>query len=144
MKDNSITFITYPVLDEIKADTVFPTLDEWDGETVMVPAECIKQDPDDYFIFKVKGNLMYPQYLDGDNLLILKQDTTNYSGQLAVVVCGNESAVLSIVKYNMDEDWEYFLPINPDFNSNEIGNGIPGRFHILGIPTLMLRDINNI
>ncbi len=138
MKDNSTKFYTFPVLDEIMADTVFPTLDEWDGETEMVPAEYIKQDPNDYFVIKVKGDSMYPQFQEDDKVLVFKQDATNYSGQTAVVVYGNETAMLHKVEYRKNEDWVRLVPTNVNSFPVEIQDRNSENFQILGIPKLLL------
>ncbi len=138
MKENSTNFITYPVLDEIKANTVFSTLDEWDGETEMVSAECIEQNPNDYFVLKVKGDSMYPQFQEGDKVLVLKQDTTNYSGQVAAVVYGGEPAMLSKVEYRKNENWVYLVSTNPNSVPKKIEDRGSEHVHILGIPKLLL------
>ncbi len=141
MNNNSTNFVIYPVLDEIKADTVFPTLEEWNGETEMVSAECIKQDPDDYFVLKVKDDSMHPQFQEGDKVLVLKQDATNYSGQTATVVYGNEIAILRKVEYRKGEDWVRLVPTNVNSFPVEIQDRNAENFQILGIPKQLIRNL---
>ncbi len=141
MNNNSTNYVIYPVLDEIKADTVFPTLDEWNGETEMVSAECIEQDPDDYFVLKVKSDSMHPQFHEGDKVLMLKQSAPDYSGQTAAVVYGNEAAMLRKVEYRKNEDWVRLVPTNVNSFPVEIQDRNAENFKILGIPKRLIRDL---
>ncbi len=141
MKNNSTNYVIYPVLDEIKADTVFPTLDEWNGETEMVSAKCIEQDSNDYFILKVTDNSMYPQFQEGDKVLVLKQDATNYSGQTAAVVYGNEAAMLRKVEYRKNEDRIRLVPTDVNSFPIEIQDRNAENFQILGIPKQLIRNL---
>ena len=39
-----------------------------------------------FFVLCIKGDSMYPQYQDGDKVLILRQSTVNYSGDVGAVI----------------------------------------------------------
>lgn len=62
---------------------------EWEVEdhTIAIPDEYLKgHKSDGFFVLKVKGDSMYPAYQEGDTVLVLKQSTLNYSGQVGVIL----------------------------------------------------------
>jgi len=66
-----------------------------------------------YFGLKVQGNSMYPKYLHGDTVLLLKQDTCESGNDCAVFVDG-ESATLKQVHLYPDGSLE-LRPLNPSY-----------------------------
>ena len=67
--------VSFPVGGDIAAGFDHVALDDWDGDVVELPASYLKTRPrEDYFVLRVRGESMYPTYLDGDLVLILKQD----------------------------------------------------------------------
>ena len=80
----------------------------------------------EYFALRVKGDSMYPVYLDGDTV-IFRKATTCRSGDDCVVYIGESDATLKRVKLNDDGSIE-LRPINPNyppriFTSDEVKAG---------------------
>ena len=84
---------------------------------------------------------MYPDYQDGDKVLVLKQSTLNYSGQVGVVIYNDDMGTLKRVEYKMGEDWMKLIPINPTFPPIKITNEELEHCRVLGIPKLLIREI---
>ncbi len=136
--------VTFPVIGEVAAGYDHLAYEDWDGEVVDIPASYLKGRPmSDYFVLSVCGDSMYPLYIEGDKVLILKQDTMNYSGQIGAVLYDNECATLKRVEYVTGENWMKLIPVNPNYPPKRIENEELERCHIIGIPKLILREIDN-
>lgn len=69
-------------------------------------------DEGQYIGLKVKGNSMFPKYLDGDTIIIKVQPDCE-SGQDAVVyVNGYDATLKKVIKYN---DGIMLQPLNPEY-----------------------------
>lgn len=96
----------------------------------------------DYFVLRVSGDSMFPLYQDGDLVLVLKQDVTEYSGQIAVVLYDDDKATLKRVEYSRGENWLNLVPVNPQFPPISINGESLNHCKILGIPRLLIRRTN--
>ena len=107
-----------PVLGRIPAgipiDMIEDILDYED-----IPAEMIKGNKE-YFGLRVKGDSMEPNYLDGDTLIVLKQDSCE-SGQDCIVAVNGDDATFKRVFIN--DNGLTLQPLNnkyqPLFYTNE-------------------------
>lgn len=135
-------YTTFPVIGEVAAGYDSPALEEWEGETVDIPNSYLRgRDKSEFFVLKVKGDSMYPEYQSGDKVLVLKQSALNYSGQVGVVLYDSELATLKKVEFIKGEDWMRFVAINPAFPPRTIYNEELELCRVLGIPKLLLREI---
>lgn len=134
--------VTLPVLVEVAAGYNQMPLENWEGERIEIPRAYLHRRPQsDYFAMRVRGDSMYPDYRDGDVLLVLKQSTLNRSGEVGVVVYGDNEATLKKVEYVQGEDWLKLIPINPQFPPRTITGVDLEQCCILGVPTLLLREL---
>lgn len=137
-------YTTYPVIGEIAAGYDKICLEDWSGETIDVPNSYLKGNKKtDFFVLCVKGDSMFPTYQDGDKVLILKQSTLNYSGQIGAVIYDDDYATLKKVEYIQDEDWIRLVPVNPLYKPVDIQNEDLEHCRILGIPKLVIREIKD-
>lgn len=135
--------ITFPVIGEIAAGYDNIALEDWSGETVEIPFSYLKgRKREDYFVLSVKGNSMYPKYINGDKVLILKQSTLNRSGDIGAIMYDDELATLKKVEYVMGEDWLRLVPINPEYEPKTIQGENLEHCRIIGIPKLLIREID--
>lgn len=85
-----------------------------------------------YFGLRVKGNSMEPDYLDGDTLILLKQDDCESGDDCVVMVNGDDGTFKRVFK---NENGIILQPLNPSYApmvySNEDIKNLPVR--ILGI-----------
>lgn len=135
-------FVTYPVIGDIAAGYDKLADSNWTGETVDIPLSYLKgRAREDFFVLRVKGNSMYPLYHDGDRVLILKQATLNRSGEIGAVLYDDEIASLKKVEYVNGEDWMLLIPINPEFAPEKIEGERLCHCRIMGIPRLLIREM---
>ena len=136
--------VTFPVLVDVAAgyDRPAQRLQNWEGEKIEVPRSYLHgRNPEDYFAMRVVGDSMYPDYQDGDVLLILRQDYLDRSGQIAVVIYDGEDATLKKVEYVPGENWMKLLPINPQYPPRTITGVDLDQCRIFGLPKVLVRDI---
>ena len=137
-------YVTFPVIGEIAAGYDSIALEEWEGDTTDIPVSMLHgRKPEEYFVLKVKGDSMYPLYMENDKVLILKQPTLNYSGQVGAVLYDGEYATLKKVEFVPGEDWMRLTDINPNIPPKMIEGSDLERCEIMGIPKLLIRDIEN-
>lgn len=137
--DNNVSF---PVIGELAAGYEHIAMEDWSGETIEIPESYLKgRKREDYLVLSVKGDSMYPHYQNGDKVLILKQDCINESGDVAAVIYDGEYATLKKVEYKKDA--VRLLPLNPEYMPKEISGADLEQFKIIGIPRLLVRDIED-
>ncbi len=137
-------YTTFPVIGEVAAGYDYPAIEDWEGDTVDIPDEYLcGRRKDEFFVLRVKGDSMYPDYQDGDKVLVLKQTTLNYSGQVGVVLYDNELATLKKVEYKQGENWMRFIAINPTVPPKLIENEDLELCRVLGIPKMLIREIHH-
>ncbi len=135
-------YTTFAVIGEVAAGYDSIAIEDWEGETIDIPNSWLRgRSKDEFFVLKVKGDSMYPTYQDGDKVLVLKQTTLNYSGQVGVILYDDEYASLKKVEFKMGEDWLRMVPINPSYPIKKIDGVELEHCRILGIPKLLIRDI---
>ncbi len=66
-----------------------------------------------YFGLKVKGDSMYPKYLDGDTVILRKQSTCDSGDDCAVMVNGDDSTLKKVI-FHEDGSMEIH-PLNPSY-----------------------------
>lgn len=134
--------VTYPVIGEVAAGYDKIAVEDWDGDTVEIPTEYLKgRRPDEFFVLRVKGDSMYPIYIDGDKVLILKQSTVNNSGDVGVVIYDDDCGTLKKVEFVKGEDWLELIPINPMYRPERIEGEKLEHCNVIGIPKLLIREI---
>lgn len=93
------------------------------------------------FVLKVKGNSMYPLFLDKDLVLVHKQSHVD-SGTIAVVLYNGDEATVKKVVYKQGENWLDLVPTNPEYMTKHIENEELEQCHVIGkVISLVLRKI---
>ncbi len=134
--------VTFPVIGEIAAGYDNIAVEDWGGETVEIPISYLHgRKKEEYIVLSVKGDSMYPLYMDGDKVLILRQSTLNRSGEIGAVLYDSDYATLKKVEYVMGEDWMKLIPINPEYQPKTITGPDLEQCRIIGIPRLLIREI---
>lgn len=134
--------VEFPVIGEVAAGYDHLAVEEIDGDRVTIPRAYLKGRPtSEFFVLRIKGDSMYPLYMDGDLVLVLRQSTCNYSGQIAVVVYDDEAASIKRVEYVMGQDWMRLVPLNVQFPPVKIEGEKLEHCKVLGIPQLLIREL---
>ena len=134
--------VTFPIIGEIAAGYESIAVEDWSGDTISIPQEYLRgRKQDEFFVLSVHGDSMYPLYMDGDKVLILKQSTLNRSGDIGAVMYDDEHATLKKVEYVMGEDWMNMIPINPEYQPKRKEGADLESCRVLGIPWVLIRDL---
>ena len=135
--------ISFPVIGEIAAGYDHFAVEDWSGETIDIPISYLGgRSQKEFFVLSVKGDSMYPLYMDGDKVLILRQSTLNYSGEIGAIVY-DDCATLKKVEYVKGEDWLKMIPINPQYPPKKIEGVDLEECRVLGIPKMLIREIDD-
>lgn len=106
-----------------------------------IPMECIEDIIDteeisadmlkggkQYFGLKIKGNSMYPDYLDGDTIILEKTDDCESGDECCVMINGSDGTFKKVIK---NENGIILQPLNseyqPMFYTNEQIKSLPVR-----------------
>ncbi len=135
----STTF--FPVIGEIAAGFDHIALDEWDGDVVEIPTSYMKGDRDEYFVLRIKGDSMYPLYMDGDRVLIHKQDTVDYGGQIAAIMYDDDLSTLKRVEITSDGAMR-LIALNPMVPPIKIEGERLEHCRIIGVPKILIRSMD--
>ena len=81
---------------------------------VEVPDTYLKgRKPEDFCAIHVRGDSMYPDFRDGDIVLVLKQNTMNHSGEIGVISYCDDEITIKRINYVQSEDWLELVPLKP-------------------------------
>lgn len=134
--------VTFPVIGEVAAGFEHIAAEDWSGDTVDIPTAYLHGRPkSDYMVLTVTGSSMYPLYLEGDKVLVLKQPTLNRSGDIGLIRYDGENATLKKVEFVDGEDWMKLLPLNPEYPPRTITGADLEQCSVIGIPRLVIREI---
>lgn len=135
--------VTFPVIGEIAAEYDEIAVEDWSGDTVDIPTSYLKgRKKEDFFVLSVHGDSMYPMYLNGDKVLILKQNTLDHSGDVGAILYEGECATLKKVEYVQGEDWLRLVPINPEYQPKLIEGPDLELCRVIGVPRVLVREID--
>lgn len=138
----SAKFVSFPVIGEIAAGYEHYADEDWTDGNIDIPETWLKgKQKDNYFVLRVSGDSMYPQFQEGDIVLVLKQTTMDYSGQIGVVMYDDDKATLKRVEFVVGEDWMKLSPINPQYPPMIVRDEKLEHCRVLGIPKILMRNI---
>ncbi len=134
--------VVFPVIGEVAAGFEHIAVEDWTGDKIEVPRSMLRgRKKEDFFVLSVVGDSMYPLYLPGDKVLVLKQSTVNHPGDVGVIRYDGDKASLKKLEYAAGENWLRMVPINPLYPPQTITGADLERCEIIGIPTLLVREI---
>ena len=132
--------VRFPVLGDVAAGFDRIALTDWEGATAEFPRSALGGRPaEDYLALRVCGDSMYPFYLDGDVVLVLRTPALERDGQVALVRYDGENATLK--KVEQLQDGLRLVPLNPIYPPRTISGVDLEQCSILGIPRLLLRNV---
>lgn len=138
----SIPAITYPIIGEVAAGFGSEAIEEETGDYEQIPVEWLRgRKQDEFFVLRVKGDSMYPNYMDGDRVLVLRTPTVE-SGTIAVVLYDGQSATLKKVNYVYGEDWMELEPLNREYAPKRIEAADLEQCRVLGEVKRLIRVIS--
>ena len=137
-------YTTFPVIGDVAAGYDRYAVEDWNGDTVDIPNSYLKgHDRSEFFVLKVVGDSMFPEYHDGDKVLIKRQPSMDHSGQVGVVLYKGDESTLKQVIYAQGEDWMTLAPINTTYPPKKITGADLESCRVLGVPKLLIREISD-
>ena len=118
--------ITIPIYGSIPAGVPLEAIQDIQGEAD-IPAEWTKGDKE-FIALKVKGDSMYPKYLDGDVVIIQVQSDCESGQDCACYVNGYEATLKTVYKNIGSIELK---PVNPNYAPKTYKH--PGEVEIVGI-----------
>ena len=129
-----IGIIDFPVIATVRAGYGGELVEYDTGETLQIPVEMLhRRSADEFMVFQIKGDSMYPRLFDGDKVLVLRTESVD-SGKTAVVVYNGDEATVKRVEYREGEDWLDLVPANPAYP----------RKHIMGADLSLCRVVGEV
>lgn len=130
-----------PVIGKIRAGYNGIAVEEFLDDIQEIPQSIVKcYQWKDLFVLEVTGNSMYPQFLEGDRVLVHRQTSVN-SGDIAVVLYNGDEATVKQVRYVNGEDWVELIPKNPEYPTKRIENADLELCRVLGKVIYLFRKI---
>lgn len=134
--------VTFPVITSVAAHYDGVSIDESAaGEKIEVPRAYLKgRKAEDFCAMRVRGDSMYPDFRNGDIVLVLKQSTMNHSGEIGVISYGDDEMTIKRINYVDGEDWLELVPLNPAYPPRRIEGVDLESCHVIGIPRVLVRE----
>lgn len=131
----------YPVIGEVAAGFGCEAIEEETGDYEHIPLEWLRgHSPDNFFVLRVKGDSMYPDFQEGDCVLVHRQSSVD-SGTVAVMLYDGEIATLKKVRYKKNESWVELIPRNPEYQTKRIENWDLNECRVLGEVRRLIRVV---
>lgn len=134
--------ITFPIVTSVAAHYDSVSTDESaTGEKIEVPRAYLKgRKAEDFCAMRVRGDSMYPDFRNGDIVLVLKQSTMNHSGEIGVISYGDDEMTIKRINYVDGEDWLELVPLNNLYPPKRIEGVDLESCHVIGIPRVLIRE----
>lgn len=126
--------ISIPVYGSIPAGVPLEAIEDIE-EYADIPVDWLKGDRS-YIALKVKGDSMYPRYLDGDTVIIQVQPDCETGQDCACYVNGYDATLKTVFKYDNQIE---LRPVNPSYPPHRYKH--PGEIAILGVVRELRRKI---
>ena len=108
---------TIPVLGKVPAGVPIEAVEDIIDEIELTAA--MTNDRHDYFALLVSGNSMYPEYMDGDIVIVRKQETAETGDDVVAYVNGYDATLKRLVRSMRGIT---LRPLNPEFEPRTFTN----------------------
>lgn len=136
-------YVTFDIIGNVAAGYDRVAYEDWENGQISIPVHWLRGRPqEEYFVLRVIGDSMFPKYEDGDVVLVKKQNAVNYSGEIAVVIYGDDNSTLKKVDYVSGRLLK-LTPVNPAFPPVTLRDEELEHCRILGVPVLLVRTVTD-
>ena len=133
--------LSFPIIGEVAAGYSGLAAEEETGDYEQIPISWLRgRKPEEFFVLRVKGDSMYPRFIEGDRVLVLRTTTVD-SGTIAVVLYDSDAATLKRVNYVYGEDWMELEPLNPEYAPKRIEGENLEQCRVLGEVWRLIRIV---
>jgi repressor LexA len=106
-----------PVLGRVPAGIPIEAIEDIIDEIDL--SEKLFSDPYEYFALLVSGNSMYPEYMDGDVVIIRKQETADTGDDVVAYINGDDATLKRLIR---TERGITLRPLNPEYETRTYSN----------------------
>ncbi len=133
-------FMYMPVIGSISAGYEGEAIEEELGKTQVLDNSLHGYPREECFVLRVKGSSMYPNFHEGDHVLIHRQSSVD-SGEIAIVLYDSIEATLKKVEYIKGKNWVKLIPFNPEYETKIIKDHDLEQCRVLGkVITIVYRE----
>lgn len=133
-------FIPMPVIGSISAGYDGVAVEEQLGTCPVSDMSLHGYPREECFVLRVKGSSMYPNFHEGDHVLVHRQTSVD-SGEIAIVLYDNAEATLKKVEYVTGKNWVKLIPFNPEYETKIIKDHDLEQCRVLGkVITIVYRE----
>lgn len=131
----------FNVVGKIAAGYDHEPIMSYTGEKTVIPA-IAGYDKDDLIVCEIFGTSMWPQFIEGDKVIVRLTPSVT-SGDIACVMVGEEATIKKVV-YQKEGETEQFMelvPINPEFPVKRVTGVQLNECRVIGKVIKLLRDV---
>lgn len=133
-------FIPMPVIGSISAGYDGVAVEEQLGTCPVSDMSLHGYPREECFVLRVKGSSMYPNFHEGDHVLVHRQSSID-SGEIAIVLYDSIEATLKKVEYIKGKNWVKLIPFNPEYETKIIKDHDLEQCRVLGkVITIVYRE----
>lgn len=130
-----------PIIGTIHAGYDGLAVEDFTGEYQEIPLSILKGHTiQDFMVLRVSGDSMYPQFYEGDRVLVERKDFVD-NGDIAVVLYNGNEATIKQVRYIKGEDWLELIPRNTSYPPRRIEGSELQNCRVLGKVVYLFRKI---
>lgn len=135
------TIVDFQIIGKITAGYNGIAIEDKTDEIQEVPSSILKgRSKSEFMVLRVSGDSMYPQFLDGDRVLV-ERCTSVDSGSIAIVLYNGDEATIKQVRYEKNCDWVELIPRNPEYPTKRISGADLQYCRVLGKVVYLFRKI---
>lgn len=133
--------VDFQIIGKITAGYNGIAIEDKTDEIQEVPSSILKgRSKSEFMVLRVSGDSMYPQFLDGDRVLVERCDSVD-SGSIAIVLYNGDEATIKQVRYEKNCDWVELIPRNPEYPTKRISGADLQYCRVLGKVVYLFRKI---
>lgn len=115
-----------------------PIFDFTDDVQIYPKASLHGRKKEDFFVLRVKGQSMEPEFQDGDCVLVQRTDVVDQN-TIAVILYNGDEATLKKVRYSTN--WLEMIPLNPAYPTRRMEGSELNQCRIIGKAMTISRDL---
>ena len=142
VEHQSDDILSFPVLAGVRAGFGAHAEEIESGAYQEIPRSILgNRRAGDYMVLRVEGDSMSPKFLDGDRVLVIKQNSVD-SGDIAIVCYDDfENGTIKKVHYEAGCDYVDLIPLNPKYAPVRIQGELLDGVRVVGKVIYLFRQI---
>ena len=136
-------FIDIPIIGEVAAGYDKLINEDFAGDTIPVHSSYLRgHSASEFFVLTITGQSMFPQFCEGDKILVQKCDALPHSNMLGVIRYEDDSVTIKNVEFGIDDNGDYLIlrPTNPNFPPETIRGEDLEHCQVIGMPRMSIRE----